>query len=75
MPLVEAQRDFQSKGWVNLPPDIGDATAMTMTIRQLQAAIDSDKKAHKEIRVELATLMAFVKAHDEWERTQKSPPN
>ena len=73
--LIEAQRDFQAKGWANLPADIGDATAMTITIRQLQAAIDSDKKAHKEIRAELATLMAFLKAHDEWERTQKFPAN
>jgi len=72
--LVDAQEDFQRKGWPNLPSDIGDATALTLTIRQLQAAADSDKKAHKELRVELADLMAFVKTHDEWERTQKWHP-
>jgi len=69
--LAEAQEDFTQKGWRHLPSDIGDALALTVTIRQLQEAVANDKIAHDEIKTELNGLMNFMKRHDEWERLQK----
>ena len=58
--LVDAQNDFSEKGWRRLPPYIGDASALTETIRRLQY--------HDErIDEKLDEILAELKSHVEWE--------
>lgn len=62
--LVKTQRDFNSKGWATLPSDIGTASELTATIRELQLE-------HRHHNKKLTEIEQTLKAHDAWERTQK----
>ena len=58
--LMDAHNDYSDKGWRRLPPDIGDASALTETIRRLQY--------HDErINEKLDEILAELKSHVEWE--------
>ena len=50
-------REFNAKGWNNLPADLADASALSVTINALRSTCD---------RVETRLV-----EHDEWERAEK----
>lgn len=55
--LVAAELDFQSRGWTTLPPDLASSAGLTAAIRDIQHDVRS--------------LTEKLRAHDEWERSQK----
>lgn len=69
--LIEAHEDFHDRGWHRLDGDLADATKLTMTIRQLQAAADGATAQRAAIMADLAALDKLIRTHDEWERSQK----
>ena len=69
--LVDAHEDFYDRGWHRLDGDLADATKLTMTIRQLQAATENAHVQRASILADLAALDKLIRTHDEWERSQK----
>ena len=69
--LTDAQEDFQARGWKHLPADIGDATALTLKIRQLESAVSTGTAQRAQLIADLAAVDKLIRAHDEWERSQK----
>ena len=69
--LVDAHEDFHDRGWHRLDGDLADATKLTMTIRQLQAATEGAHVQRASILADLAALDKLIRAHDEWERSVK----
>lgn len=62
--LLEANQDFSDKGWRTLPTDIGTASGLTETIRELQHdAAEVDKK--------IDIVIGELREHVEWEMRQK----
>ena len=58
--IVDTQNAFSEKGWMRLPSDIGDATALTETIRRLQY---QDERMNEK----LDDILLELKSHVEWE--------
>ena len=69
--LTEAQHDFANKGWATLPADIGTASRLTETIRDLQSKDKFVVQKLEEITVSLKSLHEGLQEHVEWEMQQK----
>jgi|TARA_R110000803_G_scaffold156226_2_gene220781 hypothetical protein len=42
--LVQAEAEYQAKGWTTLPPDLGSSSALTAVIRDLQHDVSEIKR-------------------------------
>jgi hypothetical protein len=62
--LTIAQREFASKGWGSLPPDLNNAIGLTEVIRDLQ-------HSDKEVILKLTEIKTALIEHTEWEMKQK----
>ena len=62
--LRQDQRDFDEHGWARLPPDLGDAVALTATIRSMQAT-------QLHCAEQIARVLEELRAHVEWEMEMK----
>ena len=66
--LIEAQRDFASRGWQTLPEPINTAAGLATTLSNMQHDIT-------EANTKLGQVAERLAAHDAWERSQKTPPH
>ena len=62
--LKKGQEEFADHGWENLPDDLGDSVALTMTIRDLQ----HDNVNHAD---KLDQVLAELRQHVAWEMSEK----
>ena len=62
--LREAHQDFARRGWPTLPDDIGTASKLTETIRQIQ-------HEQRHLLAEVQALSDRLIEHDRWERETK----
>lgn len=72
--LKADQKEFDGHGWEHLPPDIGDAVALTTTIRDLQQTVSEHGQTQTEHSRILQTILDELRHHVTWEESTKYPP-